>query len=282
MKSEFNFKIVYADGREIDMYEDKNYWVSSCRVQPISFSRTLEKVDGRRGLIETSTMIESRKINATFQIDGYDATDFDMTRDAIYALFNPADEFYIVRDLQPGKRYKVKVSNLTGVEYEDGSLEDGGFEVEFEMFQPFAESIGTSLQLQNAKEWDVGLWQWAQGIDGDTTYQYEFNTNNFIVKNFGNVLIDPRENELEITIKAIASSYLEIKNITTGDIYRFNGSLTSGDTLILKGIQTFKNGVSAFGKTNTKLLSLTVGDNIFAVSGGTLISAAFNFRPLYY
>lgn len=282
MKSEFNFKIVYVDGREVDMYEDKNYWVSSCRVQPLSFSRTLEKVDGRRGLIETSTMIESRKINAIIQIGGYDAVDFDMTRDAIYALFNPVDEFYIVRDLQPGKRYKVKVSNLTGVEYDDGSLEDGEFEVEFEMFQPFAESIGTSLQLQNAKEWDIGLWQWAQGIDGDMAYQFEFNTNNFIVKNFGNVPIDPRENEFEITIKATATSFLEIKNITTGDIYRFNGSLGNGDTLILKGIQTFKNGVSAFGKTNKKLLSLAVGDNNFTVSGGTLISAAFNFRPLYY
>ena len=44
MKSEFNFKIVYADGRVIDMYEDQNYWVSSCRVQPISFHAHLKKL----------------------------------------------------------------------------------------------------------------------------------------------------------------------------------------------------------------------------------------------
>lgn len=282
MKSEFNFKIVYPNGKTIDLYEDLNYWVSQCRVQPISFIRKIHRVDGRSGLIETGVDIEARKIEAVIQIEGYDAIDFDYMRDKVQSIFNPFDEFYIIRDLQPGKRYKVKVDNLSEIAFEESSLEDGSFNVDFIMLMPFAESIGTSIQLQNAKEWDADLWQWSQGIDGDKIYRYEHDNNNFSINNFGDIKIDPCEHALEIVIKATAANHLQITNHTTGDVYRYNAPLIATDTLLLKNIKTFKNGISVFGNTNKRLISLESGENDFSVSGGTIHSIAFNFRPLYY
>lgn len=273
--------MIYPNGSVRDMHNEK-FWVSSCRVHPVQFSRNTSSVDGYRGLIEIDTEISSRKIVATIQIESRDAISFDYLQSKIQAIFNPFDEFYIVRDLQPGKRYKAKVANLSVVDFEENSLEDGEFTVEFEMFMPFAESIGTSLQLQNSKESDVNLWQWSQGIDGDRVYRYQHTTNSFVINNFGNVHLDPREHELEIIVVATAASYLQIVNETTGESYRINRTLNSGDTLRIARIQTFINGVSSYRHTNKRNFGLAPGDNQFTISGGTIHSVTFNFRPLYY
>ena len=268
---------MYSDGSAIDMH-NLNLWVSQFRIKPPNFTRQKEKLDGGHGLIEIDTTVDTRDIRAVIQVEGYDAVDFDLLRDEIFHIFNPLDEFYIVRDLQPMKRYKAKVSDLSEINFEEGSLEDGQFEVGFEMLQPFAESIATTADV---KEWDVDKWQWGMGLDWDDDFIYTFSSNSFVVKNYGNVPIDPRAHELEIIIKATASSYLKITNNTTGDVYKYNGVLTSNDTLVLHGVRTFKNGVSVFKNTNHKLLTLAVGENSFTVEGGTIISAAFNFRFLY-
>lgn len=280
MKSEFNFSLIRANGQVIDMHS-KNWWVSYFRVQPPSFSRTTEKLEGAHGLIEKSVTINSRAIQVMIQIEGYDAVDFDYLRDEIYRTFNPLEDFTIVRDLQPGKCYSVKVENLSGIQFEEGSLEDGYFEVEFVMLQPFVQSINTTLQLQNKKAWDANLWQWAQGIDGDTAYQYEFTTSSFVVKNIGDVPIDPCQHELTITIVATASN-LRITNETTGEHVQYNGVLTNSDQFVLQGIQYLKNGVSVLRNTNKRLLTLQPGDNKIKIEGGTVIRASFDFRPLYY
>ncbi|MER2107462.1 MAG: phage tail family protein [Solibacillus sp.] len=280
MKSEFNFSLIRENGQIIDMHE-KDWWVSRFRIQPPSFNRTTEKVDGMHGVIETGVVFDTRSINVMIQLEGYDPIDFDYLRDEIYRTFNPLEEFSIIRDLQPGKRYVVKVANLTGVDYEDGSLEDGYFEVEFVMLQPFAQSVKKSMDLHHYKEWDVGFWQWNMGLDWDVMPKYAFNLGNFVVINIGDIPIDPRQHELEITIKATAVSFLQITNHTTGDVYRYTGALAESDTLVLKGVRTLKNGASAFKNTNFRLLTLKVGSNRFSVTGGTVHSVAFNFPFLY-
>ncbi|MER2190619.1 MAG: phage tail family protein [Solibacillus sp.] len=280
MKSEFNFSLIRENGQVIDMHE-KNWWVSRFRIQPPSFNRATEKVDGMHGVIETGVVFDTRSINVMIQLEGYDSIDFDYLRDEIYRTFNPLEEFTIIRDLQPGKRYIVKVANLTGVDYEDGSLEDGYFEVEFVMLQPFAQSVKKSMDLHHYKEWDVGFWQWNMGLDWNVMPKYLFNSGSFVVINIGDIPIDPRQHELEITIKATAASFLQITNHTTGDVYRYNGALGAADTLILRDIRTLKNNVSAFKHTNFQLLTLAVGQNRFSVTGGTIHSIAFNFPFLY-
>lgn len=280
MKSEFNFSLIRESGQVIDLHE-KNWWVSHFRISPPSFTRTTEKVDGMHGVVETGVVFDVRSIQVMIQLEGYDVIDFDYLRDEIYRTFNPLEEFSIIRDLQPGKRYQVKVAQLTGVEYEEGSLEDGYFEVEFVMLQPFAQSVKSSMDLHHYKEWDVGFWQWNMGLDWGEMPKYTFNSGSFVIVNIGDIPIDPRQHELEITIKATAANFLQITNQTTGEVYRYNGALTASDTLVLKGIQTLKNGVSTFKNTNFRLLTLQVGSNRFSVTGGTIHSIAFNFPFLY-
>jgi len=269
------------DGSIVDMHE-LNFWVNYARIQPIRCTRQSQTLEGYDGVIETHTQINTRYIETQMQVEAYDTAHLESIRNKIYALFNPTEEFYLIRDLDPFKRYKVKVAELTGLEYEEGSLEDGYFAVTFEMFKPYAESVGTSLDLANKKTWDVGLWGWDMGLNWDESYQYTFNSSSFIVKNIGNAAIDPCQNDLEITLRGYFPNGVRIINHTTGDVFAYNAALYYLDALKISGIRTLKNGVSALKLTNKKLLTLASGNNHITIEGGTVTSIAFNFRFLYH
>lgn len=220
--------------------------------------------------------IGTRLINATIDIEGVDGIDLDLFRDELFEIFHPLEEFYIVRDLQPGKRMKVRVSESFNMEYI--TPEDGTFTIVFEMLDAFFESIGTTL---TPFEWDADKWQWGMGIPYNDGHKYEHTTSTFKIYNFGNIKINPRSMDLLITIKATTSSYIELINKTTGETFRYNGTLTANDTLRLDGIRTTKNSLSAFRDTNKKLITLVPGVNDFEVKGATVERISFDFRFYY-
>jgi len=239
-KSIFNFKILYKDGSMIDLQEDKNLWVSSFRIHSPSFETAIETIEGRHGEILLAKRLTGRKITTHYQIEAVDEKDFDLFRDEIYSIFNPLQEFYIIRDLQQGKRIKVSVANNFDIDYI--TLEDGEFSVEFIIHSVFIESVNK--------------------------IEYPFNTN-FSFNNIGNVLIDMREqSETEIEFKG-ASTNLVIKNLTTGDEWKYTGSTTSNDLILLKGIRSTKNGLSIIKNTNKRIITFAPGWNDFEILGAT-------------
>lgn len=269
------------DNSIVDMHE-LDFWVNYARIQPLQFTRQFQTIEGYDGVMETYTQINTRFIETQMQVEAYDTAHLESIRNKIYALFNPVEEFYFIRDVDPFKRYKVKVAELTGLEYEEGSLEDGYFTVTFEMFNPYAESVGTSLDLANKKTWEAGLWGWDMGLNWDESYSYTFNTSSFVVKNIGNVMIDSCQNNLEVTLQGSFPNGVRIINHTTSDIFEYHEALSASDVLKLSGIRVFKNDVSALKATNKKLLTLAIGDNHITIEGGTVSSIVFNFRFLYY
>ncbi|WPK12597.1 phage tail family protein [Lysinibacillus louembei] len=246
-------------------------------IPSVEIAHTIQSVEGN-GDIVTASNFKQRVITVRFLYIVQDIYDYYLLRDELNALFLQEKPFYIIFKREPYKRYKVRLMQQLSME---PSTHMNSFDVQFRMENLFAESVGTSLNLQSTKQWDADLWGWGMGIDWDKTYSYEHSSNHFSIENIGNALIDPRQHELEIIVKANAASYLQITNQTTGDVYKYGGTLTVNDTLVLKGIQTLKNGLSVFKETNKKLISLAPGQNIFTVEGGTIQSIAFNFRFLY-
>ncbi|GAQ18039.1 glycoside Hydrolase Family 73 [Oceanobacillus picturae] len=247
----------------------KNFIVSSP-----DYVHNTESLEGRPGAIDMGSTIGPRQITCEFKAIAYDMADFPLMRDEIFKLFRSDEAFYIIDPKNPGKRWLVKVSGT----YElDQKFVYGDFSVQMVCNKGLAESIGTSL---SPREWDVNLWQWGMGIPYDD-YEYEHTTSNFTIYNAGTETIDPRFNDLVITIKATTSDYIEIINKTTGETYRYNGSLTSNDTLIIDGIRSTKNSLSVFRDTNKKLLTLLPGPNDIEVKGATVERILFDFRFLY-
>ena len=275
-KSIFNFKIQYKDGSIIDLHEDKNLWVSSFHIPSPSPEHITEKIDGRHGSVLLETILQERKIHASFTIESIDPMDFDLFRDELFKIFNPLVKFYIIRDLQPKKRMEVSVSSEFDIDYL--SLEDGEFSIDFVIHSVFLESVGKTL---DPFTFDAELWQVGQGLVAEDLI-YAHNTTSFRIFNAGDVAIDPREYPLVIKYQG-ASTNLKIKNETTGEEWSINDSTEVNDTLTLNGIRSLKNGVSVFGKTNKKLITIASGWNDFTLtgtSGSFLIS--FDFRFYYF
>ncbi len=224
------------------------------------------------GEIVTEATIDQRTISVEFGFKVVNIFDYYLLRDELNALFLSDEPFYIVFKREPYKRWKVRLAEQFTV---PPNAQGGNFVVNFRTVQKYAESIATTA---SKKEWDEDVWWWNGAISWDDPIQYAFTTNRFNVINLGNAEIDPRLMDMEIVVKATAGSYIEINNRTTGDVYRYNGALTSNDTLILKGVRTFKNGVSVFKDTNKKLLTLAPGVNDIQISGTTAQSVNFNFR----
>lgn len=94
-----------------------------------------------------------------------------------------------------------------------------------------------------------------------------FTTSDFTLLNEGTVIVDPRKHDgFEIEFQG-ASTNLTITNNTTGDVWKYNGSTTAFDKVLIKGIRSLKNGTGVFGETNKKLITLAIGDNNFTVTG---------------
>lgn len=237
-------------------------------------AHTKVTIDGVGERVVKST-IGQRTIPVDLLYQVRDIYAYYLLRDKLNAVFMRDEPFYIIFKRESYQRWFVRISEgYTLPPNPKGST----FTLNFRTESKYAQSVGTT---QDLKTWDSGLWGWNDTINWDDDFTYRFNTNTFTLKNLGNVKIDPRESDLEIVIKATASSYLELKNNTTGDVYRFNGPLTANDTLTIRGVQSFKNTVGVFKNTNHKLISLAVGDNSFTVTGGTISDINFIFRFLY-
>lgn len=274
-KSIFNFKIHYQDGSVIDMHT-RDIWVSSFHILSPSPNHLSETTDDQHGSIYLGTTLNNRVIKVMFSVEAVDPIDFDMKRDELFRIFNPLEKFYIIRDLQPGKRMEVSVNGEFDIDYL--SLEDGEFEIEFVIHSVFLESVGKTL---DPKLFDVEKWQVGQGLLTDAT-SYVHQTNTFKIFNAGDIAINPRQQPLVIKFIG-ASSNLKITNKTTGDVWQYNGPTFAGETLEINGIRSLKNGSSIVYNTNRKLISIATGWNDFEISGGTgSFVISFDFRFYYF
>jgi Phage tail protein len=231
-----------------------------------------EELDGRDGLIELGTTYDARKIRASFYFRAYDGPDFPLMRNEIFRMFASRESFYVTDDREPGKRWLVKSD---GFSVEQLMANKGRFDVEFTALIPFAESVGTTL---DPFTFDAELWQIGQGLEAEDL-NYVHTTSSFQIFNAGDITVDPRIYPLTIEYTG-ASTNLTITNQTTGDIWQYTGTTQAGDTIMLDGVRSLKNGLSIFGNTNRQLITIAPGWNDFTITGASgsfTISFAFRF-----
>lgn len=271
MKSQHNFKVIRQNGEEYDLSELGILTNSFIIDAPIT-KHYRDVIGGRDGFVDNGTTYDGRTMRARCTMIANDFLDYDLLRNEIFKLFDSKESFYIVRDSEPGKRWLVKYDGT----YSMARLTDvlGEFEIPFISPSAYAESIGTTL---DPKTFGVGLWQVGQGLIADET-MYTHTTNSFSIYNVGDVEINPRFIPLAIIYQG-ASENLKLRNETNGTEWQYTGTTVSTDTITLDGIRSLKNGVSIFGDTNRKLITLEKGRNDFTLTGASgSFSISFDFR----
>ncbi|EJS61959.1 hypothetical protein ICU_05127 [Bacillus cereus BAG2X1-1] len=235
---------------------------------------TIDTVEGQHGAIDLGTDYEPRKINCSFYLKAVDMWDYVLLRDEVFFIFDSRQPFYIIDKRNPGKRWLVKCASSYDI---DQQRMYGFFEIEFVSFNPFAESIGTTL---SPFTFDSGLWQVNQGLIAEDV-QYIHTTSSFRIYNAGQIEIDPRKTPLVIRVKG-ATNNLTITNRTTGDVFKLNIPTTANDTVELNRVRVLKNGNTVFTSTNRKVIKIAPGWNDFIVSGITgAFQIEFDFKFYY-
>lgn len=229
-------------------------------------------IDNRDGVIDLGTSYEGRTMKAKLYLMAFDTTDWPLLRNDLFKLFDSREAFYIVDSREPGKRWEVKTDQFTPEQLTDTR---GKVEIPFTSTRAYAQSIGTTT---DPLTFDAEIWQTGGGLVLDETH-YTHTVASFSIYNAGDgVTIDPRFTPLKITYTG-PSALLEIKNLTTGDHWTYNGGTQAADKITLEGVRSTKNGLSIFGNTNRKLITLAPGFNDFQLIGTQSgFSIAFEFR----
>lgn len=246
------------------------------RIPSLNVENQFVSVDDRYDIL-TNSKFNNRVISVDFLYEVYDIYDFYLLRDELNNLFVRDEEFYIIFKREPYKKWKVKLGSQFNIE---PSPNMQTFTIDFVTVQGYAESIYSSLEI--IKTWDIGQHAWNGVIDFDSPVPvYSYFSNSFNVKNLGNKKIDPRTDFFNMRITGSFDSSVKVTNLTTGDIYLYNKGLPSTGLLNLNGIRTIRDGVSDFGSTNKKILTLAPGDNEILVEGGTVNNITVDFKFLY-
>lgn len=163
-----------------------------------------------------------------------------------------------------GKRYQVKCTGVISPQQQGNKVT---FDIEFETEElPFAESIGTSLDLENNTNKE--LWSYDMGIPFDINdprrhYIFE-NTNGNSVYYFGTVPNNQFNLYKKITIKLGENAKSFRWNLTHSEIMKIEGiNLKRGDKIVYDGVQTYRNGTPINNEANLSQPEFKQGWNNF-------------------
>ncbi|MFP7199677.1 phage tail family protein [Lysinibacillus halotolerans] len=277
------------DGTRINLFE-KGIMTLDFVVSPIDLVFDSESIRGRPGRIRTRDDYGNRKVILKLLAMAQDRADIPIIRDELAAIIDGNEPFYVYESVTPklyGFELPGQSSLKTAYDHSDTyileqkrlliqrtgneSLKFDGLNgkrsIEFETYKlPFWESTKTTVELSNVP---------------DNAYTWKFNTSSFIVWNLGNEIVDPRYIPLVIKIKGSFPNGITLTNQTTGDVFKFNGVLSSTDTLEIRDINYFVNGLNSASETNYNLITLKPGENQILITGGTVSLVEFDFRFHY-
>lgn len=265
------------DGKKIHS-KDFGLFVSKFRPSPPSLRNVFDELNGRHGQIDFGSTYDNRTIEFEGFFNGKTSEAYPLYRDRIFRIFASLKPFYLIDSAQPWKRWLVRLDGDWDVDKVNLS-KFGEVKATFiTTGKPFAETNATTLE---PKVWKDNGWWWGAGISWGDDDQYVYDTNEFVVRNYGDIPVDPRNAELIIRYQG-ASTDLKITNLTTGEVFQHYGATGTPDLLEINGIRTLKNGLSVITSTNLRLLTLDTGVNSFKVEGTTgAFTLSFNFRYLY-
>ncbi|MEC1426620.1 phage tail family protein [Bacillus sonorensis] len=277
MKVIHNFKIVYKDGTSYDMASDFNVLVRSFTISSPSPNIETETLDNGDGYIRMGKTWGPRKISALCMFSAVDDYDYALLVDKLFRVLMSRDEYYLISDAEPWRRWLVEISSDWSADQLGSS---GEFQLSFVSASPYAESIGSSLSNFTT---DVNLWGFGNGLFAED-YQYVHTSKAFRIYNAGDATVDPRRMPLKITIKSkknISKVSIGLYNTTTQDQWTYTGSMNTTLPIVIDGTRTVRSATSLTDKTNYGLITLAPGWNSIQVSGEEIAEVSFDFRFYY-
>ncbi|ODJ53109.1 hypothetical protein BFR40_00390 [Brochothrix thermosphacta] len=185
------------------------------------------------------------------------------------------EAYYIRHSYQPNKKYAVNTAEYS-VTSSNATLQ---FELKFNVFKGYSESLNNSLDSINMldENFDFGM-----GLTTNETVKYTHKSQKFKIYNASSMKINSiMRHKLDITLTCNGSP--TIKNLTTGDTFKYNKTLKKSDELVLNlgGVSPFLNNNACGRDTNHGVITLEKGWNEFIIEYAENINITFDFPFIY-
>lgn len=253
--------------------------VRDFEVEPLTHRNRFEQIDMLSGNIPMGSTHEPRRIRMTGRLYLDEPDEFPLFRDWLQSVYARLEPYYVTDPRQPYKRWFVIPDGTPEYEHRNYGKVVFVTLTWITYGRPYAQGITTTA---TPYEWGQGYY-WGAGLEwGENQYSFS-DSNRFIINNFGNVKLDPREHEEFRIIYKGASDGLTITNLRNQTVFVYNGVSGVDDEIVLDRIFTTKNGLNVVRDTNRRVITLESGANEFILAGtSSPFSITFDFRPLYY
>ena len=242
-------------------------------------ANTLE-VKGKDGVLVGKHSFAPFQLILRFWYAGSDLEDYNLMKQRLRSILFRKDVFYICHSDRPGIRYAVYT--------EDNAIEDigsqyGTFEVTFNCYKGFSESISSTLSIDNLDFLTDDTWQWEQNLITDRDIKYKHTNKRFEIWNGGEE-IDPLNHRFNIIIKNTdAPNGFKITNHMTNQTFQYFGKLQKHQVFTLNGVHPIIDGERVGINSNWDWINLQKQFNNIEIDGigMTFGSVEFDFNYIF-
>lgn len=236
------------------------------------FTNNYQDASGIDGSWFISQTLAKRTFTERFWLHFSTYYDLQLAKHDIYQIFASRQIIRVRSDHSPGKVYYGYPTPFEIAPLEGGS-NDAVFSIVFDVPSGYKQSLYRSDKMAGT--------QYGMNIPVGQYPSYHYTTGNFVVKNLGDLKIDPyyQSHDLKIICKYSGSS-ITITNQTTGESWSYNRSNDGSHTITLDGVNTYYDGTNDTVNSDGGTISLVTGDNHISVSGAN-VDVTFSFPFLY-
>ncbi len=277
MKKWVDFIINGKTKRITDIYSDNRLRFLEAIEEEVAPTFDTVEINGSDGVLPGQITFAPFKLTLRFSYKATDITDYRLFKSNIRGILFRRTPFYIINSDLPGKKYAVVCESNT---ITDITSKFGTFEVTYTVYKGFSESVNTTDD-EFLFEYN---WMFDNGIPLDFTPKYLHETNQFTIWNGSTDKIDPRNlhHQLQILLNVNATNGFELVNYTTGDVFKYNKSISSNVDFVLSGIHAYRDQNKVGIDTNRGVITLAPGKNEFKIKGDvTSQKVLFKFPFIY-
>lgn len=238
---------------------------------------TLTETQGTDGAMPGESTFGGFELSLRFIYSGTDVYDYQLVKSKLRGMLYRRTPFYIVHSDMPGKKYAVITD---GIEVEDIYGRNGEFEIKFNVFKGYSESLMTTDNFSLNSDY----WQFGNGLVTDSNIKYVHTKRKFQIYNGSTDTVTPiHRHQLITTMNINAPNGFTLHNKTTGDKFTYKKKIRDTDTLVLNGVYPFKNKKHCGIDTNHEYITLAEGYNDFEVlgDGAEVKEIKFTFNFVY-
>ncbi len=243
----------------------------------LSITNTYLDSAGIEGSVLERQTYSKTAVNANFWLHFGNWYDYKLAKHDIARVFGQKGLMRIRTDAEP---YIVKYVYATSYTIKPigDFYHDALFTIAFDNPSGLKYSLYRSDELVNHSDGQ----QFGMNLPKDRALNYHWTSDSIDCYNPSDIAVDPYFGRRDIrTTIHFAGNSLKLENKTTGSVWTYKQSAGTGDTIVIDGINTYRNGELDNSHTDYGYLSLAPGSNSIQASGASSVDVTISFPFIY-